>query len=43
MPVGRESLLSLFPHLIKQLFIVGWAAVGVAGWNAMRIAGSDVK
>ena len=31
------SLLSLFPHLIKQLLRVGVVGVGVAGWNTMLL------
>jgi hypothetical protein len=31
--VSREGLLSLIPHLIKQLLRVRVVGVGVAGWN----------
>ena len=33
---GWVGLLSLIPHLIKQLPRVGAPVVGVAGWNTYR-------
>ena len=40
-PEGCVSLLSLIPHLIKQLLHGCVVVVGVAGWNTYR-PGSDV-
>ena len=34
-------LLSLIPHLIRQLVTVWWWAVGVAGWNTILLLVKD--